>query len=210
MANKTPKKEQRPMSRDEFERIFKRLDEVVAELHYIWKEYRKVFTGRPEDVAILNQSGSNFLYIVQHSLLDQVALMFSKLTDRNKQRSDENLSLAQVNVYASDNGDLDLVKDLKELLDHLKEGCERFRVLRNKRIAHSDLNHELNIHETPLEGISMAYVEEALDRLDRFMNRAEGYYFNRTTAYGMTAGPVGAGGQRFMSVLDAGVQALEK
>ncbi len=75
--------------------------------------------------------------------MDNVALSFSKLADPNKQRSNENLSLKQLTVLANDSGDLELSQALKEKFEELLQSCEKFRKLRNKRIAHADLDHAM-------------------------------------------------------------------
>ncbi len=105
--------------------------------------------------------------------MDNVALSFSKLADPNKQRSNENLSLKQLTVLANDSGDLELSQALKEKFEELLQSCEKFRKLRNKRIAHADLDHAMGGAKEPLPGISRQYVENALALLRDFMNTYE-------------------------------------
>ncbi|MBY8083189.1 hypothetical protein KW484_18735 [Vibrio fluvialis] len=107
-------------------------------------------------MELLNKNGAYFFYIAQHLFMDNVALSFSKLTDPNKQGANENLSLKQLTVLANNSGDLKLAHTLKEKFEELLKSCEKFRKLRNKRIAHADLGHAMgppgqSLLECPLQ-----------------------------------------------------------
>jgi len=171
--------------------IFEKLKNEVSDLHYRWDMYREIYAGDAEQFELLNQSGSNFFYYVQHLMLDHVALTFSKLTDPNRQGKNDNLSLKQVHAYASDTDEAELVAKLKPIYGELESGCQKFRALRNKRIAHGDLNHAMETAEEPLPGISRAYVENALEILRNYMNAIELHYFESETGYEYTKGPKG-------------------
>ncbi|MEY8241938.1 MAG: hypothetical protein RPS99_00180 [Gammaproteobacteria bacterium] len=186
---------------EEFKKVLDRLIDEVVELHYRWDMYKEVFFGGKEQTDLLNKSGSNFFYYTQHLMLDKIALMFSKLTDPNKQGKFENLSLKQVHVYASDRGELEFVAELKGKFGALIEACEKFRSLRNKRIAHGDLEHSLGIAEKPLPGISIKYVEHALQILRKYMDLVELHYSNSQTGYACIKGPYGAGGHALINAL---------
>ena len=102
---------------EEFTKIFEKLTHAVTDLHYRWNIYREVYAEGPEAIDLLNRNGTNFFYYVQHLMLDQVALSFSKLTDPNRQGSNENLSLKQMIVYASDSNEPELAHALKEIVN---------------------------------------------------------------------------------------------
>ena len=163
--------------------IFEKIDHEVTDLHFRWLMYRDVFAAGPEQTELLNRNGANFFYYVQFLMLDYMALAFSKLTDPNTQGKNENLSLKQFHVVYSDQGKLDLVQSLKKKFDELMDSCTRFRDLRNKRIAHADFNHALNLVEDPLPGISRAYTENALKLLREYMNLLNKERTNSTTLY---------------------------
>jgi hypothetical protein len=179
----------------EFDKVFKKLDKTVTDMHYRWKLYRDVFAGEKEDFELLNKYGSNFFYYTQFLMLDHMALSFSKLTDPNKQRDNENLSLKQLHVISSNEGKTELVSALKIQFDVLLKACSKFRLLRNKRIAHSDLNHELGEAEEPLPGLSRAYVENALSELRTYMNIVNNQCYSTTVGYEHTDGQARHGGR---------------
>ncbi|EMW0566286.1 hypothetical protein AAD033_004697, partial [Vibrio parahaemolyticus] len=66
--------------------------------------------------------------------------------------------------------DVELAQVLKAKFQELFDACQKFRVHRNKRIAHADLAHATGSAEEPLPGISRQYVEDALKLLRDFMN----------------------------------------
>ncbi|MHC0044936.1 AbiU2 domain-containing protein [Vibrio campbellii] len=193
------------MKDEEVLEIFNKLKNEVTDMHYRWSLYREVFAGGAEQVELLNLSGSNFFYYVQHMMLDQMALSFSKLTDPNQTRVRkqliENLSLKQMHAYASKTNNTELLELIVPVYDELSNNCEKFRLLRNKRIAHGDLEHAMHLAEKPLPGISRAYVETALEILRRYLNIIELHYFDSETAYDALIAPEGSGGTRLIEVL---------
>jgi len=181
--------------------IFEMLGDEVAELHYRWSIYEEVYAGDAAQTELLNRNGSNFFYYVQHLMLDNVALALSKLTDPSKQYKNENLSLSQIYDYIKNSDEDQLAKILKEKFDELLKACEKFRKLRNKRIAHGDLQHAMRKAGKPLPGISRDDVKKALSLLSEYMNIVELHYNNSQTGYSLTKGPYGAGGEALVKAL---------
>ncbi|EOW4146846.1 hypothetical protein ACOW9W_004155 [Vibrio parahaemolyticus] len=163
--------------------IFAQLKEEVNIIHFRWITYRQIYAQGPEVIELLNTNGGYFFYITQHLYLDNVALAFSKLTDPNRQCGKDNLSLKQLIVIANDRKDVELTQDLKSKFEALFNSCQKFRLHRNKRIAHADLEHAIGIADEPLPGISQQYVEDALALLREFMNTYELSTSNSQTAY---------------------------
>lgn len=188
------------------EPVFRKLSNHVAELHYLWNLYLEVFGGDKEQMALLNNSGAHFFYLTQRLILENVALTFSKLTDPNRQGQNENLSLKQIHVFASENQETDLLEKVKPIFSEIEKQVYKFRELRNKKIAHLDLEHELEISDSPLEGISKSYVEESLRLLRTYMNTVQHHYFNCETAYQHQVTPIGSGGKTLIRVLRKGLQ----
>ena len=161
--------------------IFEKLKKEIIELHYRWSIFRSVYASGAENIALLNRHGPNFFHYVQHLMLDHFSLSFSKLTDPNKLGKFENLSLKQIHVYASEHNETDFVRELKEKFELLANACTKFRDLRNKRIAHADLNHAIGEDELP--GISRQYIEDALKLLREYINTVELHYNDSQTLY---------------------------
>ena len=189
------------MNDEEFNILLDKLINVVTELHHRWKIYREVYASDPENFDLLNKFGPNFFHYAQYLMLDHIALAFSKLTDPNRQGNKENLSLKQVHVYASDRQDNQLVTDLKVRFELLVDNCQKFRLLRNKRIAHADLEHGLGRAREALPGLSRKYVEDALHLLREYINTVQLHYRNSQTLYTEIVVAPGSGGDGVIKAL---------
>lgn len=168
---------------DDTNNIFEQLKEDAVQLHYRWLMYRQLFAGEAADIALLNEKGSNVFFLLQHLLLDNVALTMSKLTDPHVQGRNTNLSIPALIDNINENDEKEISPIINTLLETFNEKCEKFRYLRNKRIAHSDFAHALNTVDEPLPGTSRADVETALETFREILNSIEYAYFNSTTAY---------------------------
>ena len=199
------------MNNQEFEKVFKRLSTEVTDMHYRWNLYREVFASGDDQIKLINQCGSNFFYIVQHMMIDQMSLSFSKLTDPNKSRIRgqfvENLSLKQIHEFLNQSNNHELLQKIKPLYDELECNCQNFRVLRNKRIAHGDLDHAMEASEQPLPSISHRYIEVALETLRNYMNMVDGSLFKNKTVYEHILMRSESGGRRLIEVLRKGINA---
>ena len=186
---------------DNFSDLLKRLTDEVTEIHYRWDMYKEVFFGGADQTQLLNQVASNFFYYTQHLMLDHLSLSLSKLTDPNRQGKNENLSLEQIHVFASENGDFEFSSIITSKFNELKEACLKFRNLRNKRIAHNDFNEAMGLSNEPIEGISYNDCEHALQVLREYMDLVELKYTNSQTGYTCIQGPRNSGGQALIDFL---------
>lgn len=182
--------------------IVDRISEVVTQLHYVWSLYREVYAGSPEQTALLNRNGSNFFFYTQQLMLDHIALVFSKLTDPDKQGKFENLSLKQIHGYINREEDKELMQALKAKFEEFAQACETFRIRRHKKIAHADLDHELKLSPEPLPGFSGDDVEKALSLLRQYMHLVEKHFFDRTILYQATKGSLSTGGRAVIAALE--------
>lgn len=183
--------------------IFDQLREESIQLHFRWLIYRQLFASSPEDIDLLNERGSSVFFLLQHLLLDNIALSFSKLTDPHEQRNNKNLSIKTlIQVLKEDSND-SLANEIQERLKMLNDQCESFRTLRNKRIAHADFSHALRVAEEPLPGISRTQIEQALESLRDILNHAELVLFDSQTAYDMLITDHGSDGTALLRRLRA-------
>ncbi len=168
---------------DDTKIIFEQLREDVVQLHYRWIIYRQLFASGSKNIALLNEKGSSVFFLLQHLLLDNVALTLSKLTDTHVQGKNTNLSISALIDRISKNDNNEILSDIKKISHTLNQQCKKFRFLRNKRIAHSDFAHALKIVDEPLPGILIDDVEIVLKTFRDILNTIEYAYFNSTTAY---------------------------
>lgn len=188
--------------------LFDALKYEVTDLHLRWVIYRQLYANSSAAIDLLNRSGSNVFYILQFLLLDDCALRLSKLTDPPAQGKFENLSVHKLmNALAESDKDFPQAK-VAEVINELMKRCEKFRALRNKRIAHADLHHALKIADSPLPGISREDVELALESLRETMNAVEYHYWNSQTIYQEVIIPYDADGNKLLKVLGEGHKSL--
>lgn len=189
--------------------IFAALANQITDLHLRWIIYRQLYAASAETVELLNRSGSNVFYLLQQLLLDDCALRLSKLTDPADRGRFANLSVLQLleNIAEADQGFPRL--KVEDHIATLKLRTAKFRELRNKRIAHADLEHSLKVEDDPLPGISRDDVERALAALRDVMNTVESHYDGSQTLYEETIVAYGADGNALLSVLEKGHKADE-
>lgn len=185
-------------------RLFDALKHEVTNLHLRWTIYKQLYANSEEAINLLNASGSNVFYLLQFLLLDDCALRLSKLTDPASRGRYENLSVLKL-LEAATASDKEFPFDkAKVLITQLSDRCEKFRSLRNKRIAHADLHQALKIADEPLPGISREDVELALESLRNLLNFVEYHYLRSQTLYAEIIIPHNADGNKLLSVLRAG------
>lgn len=148
-------------------KFFHAIDDEVLFLFYRWKIFRQLFVSGKENLALLNQSGSNVFALLQTLMIDDVFLTLSRLTDPEKTRADENVSIK--NLLRKIDGDLDnkLREDLRKKLKKLEALSINLRKHRNKRIAHLDLDHAIKVRSLP--PVTNGDLEDALDLVKSIM-----------------------------------------
>ncbi len=123
-----------------------------------------------------------FFYVVQETFLADVHIALSKLSDPAVTGRFDNLSLEQLQIRIDAECVSDLPDKTRTLLATFRTRCAPFRELRNKTLAHYDLDTALQ-RATPLPPTSREMVKDALETLRDYMNAIEGHYEDSETAY---------------------------
>lgn len=165
------------------EEVFKELKKEISWLHAKWIIYRQLFAHSERRIELLNECASTCFRIIQDTLIGEVQITLSKLTDPARSGKDENLSLEQLQKLVEAQGGVDLVIKSRSLLDDLQNKCEVIRMRRHKQLAHLDLTTTLQSNVNHLPGISRQMVEEALSVVREYMNTIEGHYLESETGY---------------------------
>ena len=182
-------------------RLFDSLRDEAITLHVGWKLYRRLYAGSSEDVVLLNKSGSSIFRMLQFLLFDDCLLRLCRLTDPASSGPYKYRSIRQL-VSALRDVDASIFEcDLGVAVRELEAACSEIRTLRNARIAHSDLEHSLEISASPLPGISIKDVDHALRLLSKLLNHIEVPMRRSRTYYGDILVPVDADSERLLSLL---------
>jgi hypothetical protein len=163
--------------------VFNELKNEILWLHARWKIYRQLFAHSARRVDLLNRSARVFFIIVHATLLDEIQISFGKLTDPARTGKHENLSLDQLQERVEGLDDTDFSARLRKMLDGIHDKCRVFRIRRNKRLAHFDLDTSLQLEGEPLPGVSRQMIEDALSLIRKYMNTIGIHYIQTETGY---------------------------
>lgn len=163
--------------------VYEELKTEITWLHGRWIVYRQLFGESERRIEMLNECASAFFYIVQDVLLGEVQVSLCKLTDPASVGKLDNLSLEQLQKRLKTYEDKSFSDQTQPLLASLRIKCQPFRVWRNKRFAHLDLTTSMQSISSPLPGISLQMIEEALSLVRDYMNNIENYYNDKDIGY---------------------------
>jgi hypothetical protein len=162
--------------------VFEELRKEIIWLHARWILYNQLYGKSEKRVDLLNESAGTFFYVVQETFLADVHIALSKLSDPAATGRFDNLSLEQLQIRVDAECVSDLSNKTGTLLAAFHTRCGPFRELRNKTLAHYDLDTALQ-RATPLPPTSREMVNGALEALRGYMNAIEGHYEDSETAY---------------------------
>lgn len=107
--------------------IFERLQDDLVWLHGRWKLYRHLYGVSELRIELLNETASSFFHQLQNTLLDDVILSISRMTEKKKVAGRENLVLAQLIQKLDESEFSDLLSRLEKQLDEIEKACEPLR-----------------------------------------------------------------------------------
>lgn len=172
----------KPMTPD-VKAIFESLQEDVIWLHAKWKVFRQLFGKSEKRIAILNDFAPDFFQILHDGLIYDILLTMSRLTDPAESFKKESLTLDRLVLMMKRNSDKQFVDGFESNLKALKDECQPFRDIRNRRIAHNDLGTALDYHPNPLPGVSREMIENALKSFRKLLNDIELHFDGNDTEY---------------------------
>lgn len=166
--------------------VFDKISSELLWLHARWIFYGQLFNSSRKRRALLDKSARLLFWIIETSLMDEILLGLCKLTDPAKMNGNDNLSFKQLHLALEDddpNLDFDIKKQLEDALDNLDGKCKEFRTLRNKRLAHLDLQAALGVAKKPLPSKTIKMIENALEQMRDYMNTVEKHDGKEPTGY---------------------------
>jgi hypothetical protein len=166
--------------------IFDAIDHEITWLHLVWKMYRQLFGRDKETVDLLNSAIPAFARVIQDSLLDDVLLSVSRLSDPvDSGKGRDNLVLERLRPLVASAEDERLMAKFDGALSSLNSTCANLKPHRDKRIAHLDLGVALK--SVILAGYSRQMIEDALLALRNAMNAIHLHFRGAQTMYEATS-----------------------
>jgi len=164
-------------------KLFYELLGSVTFLHINWKNYRSLFGTSEARTDLLNHFAPLFFGLLEGILRHDIMLAIARLTDHAKYGKYRNASFE----YLLNILEPTLTKPLSEKwqseLDRLKDFCEPIRKIRDRLIAHYDLDTVLQYNSDSLPGTSRAYIEEVLEKIREFLGNIEEHFRGKRTAH---------------------------
>ena len=137
--------------------------------------------GTMDRVKLLyNLADVLFFDQVKQTMISDVVLKLSQLTDKARMGKNENLSLHRLReVVESDEPGLAANLQLDSMLQSMETVCRSIREMRNRTIAHRDWGRRAEA--TPVT--NKEEIDKSLDLAARIMNAVHLYYENTTIRY---------------------------
>jgi len=188
---------------DRSAQLFDALRDETLALYVRWKPYRSLYTGAPPDIDLLNTSGATLFAVLQAVIFDDLVLRLCKLTEPVG-TSYENLSIHRLRAALEAHDPEFVAHQLEKRLANLDVHCRPLRTVRNKRIAHVDLQHALRVKTDPVAGLTRGGIERVVRMLDSILNLVEERYRHTHTYYDAILVPLSADGERLTEILRRG------
>lgn len=154
------------------------LYEELVWLHAKWTLYKQVFVG--SDMDLLNDTAAGFFGIIQRTLLEDVVLHVSRITDSKKSCGRDNLVLAMLPELVEES---DLRARVQALVLEARTACEKFRMWRNRSLAHRDLELVRRAESDLLRAVDLDEMETALRACRDVLNTLEYSYQGSQVGY---------------------------
>lgn len=161
---------------------------VLTSIHIDFAEYRAIF-GKRENFEVLNWAAPEFFARMHWTLLADVILAISRLTDPPQSMSKPNASLhrlvSDLQAHADDATHAQWTKRLSDI-DTAKE---RLKAVRDKLLSHDDL--AICVQGDTPPAVSRADVEGVLVAIRALVNSIESQYMTAQNLYEHSIEPLG-------------------
>lgn len=155
---------------EEFDDWRKRIwDEIVA-LHDAREQYLTLFAHSRERVEMLNFCARWFFGVVQKTVLREIIMGISRLTDKEMARSQENLVLRVLLRDPALETRPEIAKQLETLILAAEAAAKPFRMHRHKYIAHLDHAVAVGDPSSPLPRLTRAEIDDAISAIEAAYN----------------------------------------
>ena len=160
--------------------LFHRLSIETTWLNWRWQQYVLLYGGKQGRLDILNQSAPFFFFIIQETLWHDALLGIARLSGPSETGGKRNLAVRRLLPLLDDEA---LKDEVTDLIADMDGACAFALELRNRHIAHRDLDLALGHEARPLPLASQEKLEVAIESIVAVLNRVQRHYQDATTAY---------------------------
>ncbi len=177
---------------------------LLITAHVRWTLARQLF-GSMDRVKLLYDVADVLFDQVKQTMISDVVLKLSQLTDKSRMGKNENLSLHRLlEVVESIDPGRAAKLNLDTMLQSMETACKSIRDMRNRTIAHRDWGRRAEA--TPVT--NKDEIDQALDLAARIMNAVHLHHAHTLISYDPY--PDSADGDRLISHLQMYVKMLDQ
>jgi hypothetical protein len=148
---------------------FMQLCRDVAMLQFKWHIYLELFSSQ-ETTALLSDLAQAFFQTIEESSRNDMIMAICRLSDPSQTLGGETLSLASLVRQCS------VVPRIDALLTAFQSAAGPVRLIRNRRIAHNDLEEKIRPREHLLPDIDRSRIDEIIRLASVILNGIFGHY----------------------------------
>jgi len=119
--------------------LLEKLETDFFYLKQVWEEYKKLFSYK-ESVEEINKYFGQCFQVIQLAMNNEIIITINRLLDKEKIGKNKNLVLESLKKYLDDENQIVLETKI-DCIRKIMEIC-KLKELRNKRLAHRDINQE--------------------------------------------------------------------
>jgi hypothetical protein len=147
--------------------LFNKLRSDFRYLNFQWKIMCQLYDSGPENIQLLNKSGSNVFRTLQILIIDDVMLNLCRFNDPPKSVGRENVS---IRGWLEKNNLPDKKRrEVARLLEELKEPMKNIRKARNQRITHNSADVVQGV--APLLQVKYDEIEKSIGCIKYILNK---------------------------------------
>lgn len=154
----------------------------VVDIHVKWNQYRLLYADSADRTNLLNDSAGFFFGMIQSVLFDDIVLHIARLTDREKSRGKDNLTVVQLPILIDK--PRAIADDIQTAVEGAITAAQFSRDHRNRRLAHSDLKIAFgDASVDPLQPATIDAVDHSLTTLRDILNRVSVHFLKTEVAF---------------------------
>jgi len=165
---------------DDLRTVYERLYAEASLLTFKWLTYKELFIGDEQRISLLDRTARSFFQVYRDTLLSDVLLSFSRLTDKPKSSKGARISLRRLQIHLDKNVDPSFAAKFKALVDKAEQDCFAFRQHRNNEVGHLNMNTILNSRLYPLPDLTIEQIDEALKTIQMSLTTYSESMFNES------------------------------
>jgi hypothetical protein len=166
-----------------------------------WEEYNDLFLTKSSRMELINRSAPLFFSIFEDSIINDILLSISRLTDPPITAGFKNASLKRaLSLIKEETTKQDLTKEL----NFLDQKVSTIRELRNKNISHIDFDNLFNQGPKPVIEVTKKDIEESIKMAQIIFNSIEYHFCKSKTVF--ESFPSMGGSYELLRLIDLGLE----